>query len=123
MNEQSFLDDLMLDALEDYIRLWDVRSSASAAFPELSASTQMDIAKRGVRTLLDRGWVDAFQREWLGTRPGPAVPVEQVDAIATLDRAETWDDQATGPEYVIFRTDRGAREFAEDARRRGLLRR
>lgn len=120
MNAQGFLDDLMLDALEDYIRLWDVRSLASAAFPDLSASRQIDIAKRSVRTLLDRGWVDAFQREWLGTKPGPAAPVEPVDAIATLDRAETWDE-ATGPEYVIFRTDRGAREFAEDARRRGVL--
>jgi hypothetical protein len=122
MNEQSFLDDVMMDALEDYIRLWDVRSLASAAFPELSASTQMDIAKHSVRTLLDRGWVDAFQREWLGTRPGPAAPVEPIDAIAALDRAETWDDQATGPEYVILCSDRGAREFAEDGRRRGLLR-
>ena len=122
MNEQGFLDDLMLDALEDYIRLWDVKSLAAAAFPELSASTQVDIAKRSVRTLLDRAWVDAFQREWLGTRPGPEAPVDPVDAIGALDRAETWDDQATGHEYVIFRTDRGAREFAEDARRRGLLR-
>jgi hypothetical protein len=122
MNDQRFLDGVMMDAHEDYIRLWDVRSLASAAFPELSFATHNDIARRTVRTLLDRGWVDIFQREWMGTRPGPAAPVDPIDAAAALDRAETWDEHSTGVEYVIFRTDKGAREFAAGARRRGLLR-
>jgi hypothetical protein len=121
MTEQGFLDDVMMDALEDYIRLWDVRAVTSAAFPELSLARQIDIAKSTVRTLLDRGWVEVFQRDWMGTRPGPATPVDSTDAIAALDRLDTWDVRSTGPEYVILRTNRGAHEFAEDLRRRGRL--
>ena len=122
MDKQTFLDDLMLDALEDSIRLWDVRSLASGAFPGLSPAGQENLAKDAVRTLLDRGWVSVFQREWAGTRPGPEVPVERVEALALVDRADAWGEHTDRPEYVILSTDRGEREFTEDARRRGLLR-
>ena len=122
MNEQSFLDDIMLDALEDYIRLWDISSLAAAAFPDSSRTTRHDIAERVVGTVLDRGWVDVFRRDWTGSRPGPETPVDLVEARAALDRTENWDDQSSGPEYVLLRSEKGAKEFAEDARRRGLLR-
>jgi hypothetical protein len=121
MEEQRFLDDLMLDALEDPVRLWDVMALAASAFPELPPEMQRDVARRAVRTLLDRGWISVIQRGWANTRPGPEHPVDPEDARLAVDSVDTWDSTSGAPQLAIFRTERGARDFVADARRRGLI--
>ena len=125
--KEQFVDDLMLDALEDSIPLPDVAGLAIAAFPEFGPKAAREFAQDVVRDLLTRGWVELRSQTAEDFEGVPLRP-ERVDAARFSDAlrdARQWSRETVGDaptRYFIHATTKGNRELHESLLERGLYR-
>lgn len=122
--EQQFLDDLMTDAISDSVGLWVVARFADEAFRDLPPDARRSLAQRTVRTLLQRGWVQLYERK-ASEDVQPETLVEPTRVEDALSDETVWDPDhimESPIQYLILATERGDHEFHDDLRRRGLYR-
>jgi len=125
--KEQFLDDLMLDTIDDIIGLWDIAAIAAATFPERSKKETLRLAKETVFRVFERGWIGIGEKTPDPANPGhwlqpSLVPGER--AKAALSDDASWDRKRVAKssiQYMIHSTDLGEREIYADLSRRGLF--
>ena len=120
--DEKFEQNVLFEVVETSIPLWEVAAEASVLGDQLDSAAKVAKARELIRRLRERGWVDLFETEYLGDET-PAPPKQRVEPArvdAVLESSSVWDYERVAnsrKRYVLYRTDRGAREFKEQLER------
>ena len=120
--DEKFEQNVLFEVVETSLPLWELAAEAAVLGDQLDSTTKVATAKELIRRLLQRGWVDLFETEYLGDEiPSPPKrPVEPARVDAVLDDPSNWDHERVAnsrKRYLVYRTELGAREFDEQLRR------
>ncbi len=94
---------------EDYTGLWEVVWEINSRYPDEPPDLRKATAKRAVRTLFERGWIELYECSPWPACPGPkAVPVDPESRESILSRGQNWEaPEAESPTYWIATTEEG----------------
>lgn len=109
-------------AKESFTGLWDVVRVANTDSPEMSDTERLKLAKRVVRDLVARGWVELYERNADGPFAETQLEPSRVDGALAEDIGWDWRGvREVYVQYLIAITDRGRREFDQLQRQQGEL--
>lgn len=120
--EERFEQNVLFEVVETSLPLWEIADEAAVLGDQLDSQSRIAKAKELIRRLRERGWVDLFETEYLGDEISapPKRPVEPGRVDAVLEEPSVWDYERVAnsrKRYLLYRTERGAREFEEQLRR------
>ena len=98
---------------EDYIGLWEVVWEINSRYPDQPPNLRKATAKRVVRTLFERSWIELYEcSPWPASPEPESVSIDPARRESILSREENWEAPAPEcPTYWIATTDEGDKAY------------